>query len=136
MKQRFSSHTTLIELAAALLCFLLASVTVLGLFSKAYTISRNGRLLNRATIFAQDCAEVVAGAADLEEALQQLGYEPVEDGVWRYRPDAELMVLLRLNTEQTEVGSLVSGKISVMREEEVLLEMETARYNNKEVIHS
>lgn len=136
MKQRFSSHTTLIELAAALLCFLLASVTVLGLFSKAYTISQNGRLLNRATIFAQDCAEVVAGAADLEEVLQQMGYEPVEDGVWRYRADAELTVLLRLNTEQTEVGSLVSGKISVMREEEVLLEVETARYNNKEVIHS
>ena len=76
MRQRFSSHTTLIELAAALLCFLLASVIILGLFTKADAISRRSARLQEATTLAQDCAEWIAGNGDALRALEKAGFQP------------------------------------------------------------
>ena len=64
MRQRFSSHTTLIELTVALLCFLLASVIILGLFTGADAVSRRSARLREATTSAQECAELIAGGED------------------------------------------------------------------------
>ena len=74
MRQRFSSHTTLIELTVALLCFLLASVIILGLFTGADAVSRHSAKLREATIWAQECAELIAGGEDALQTLIAAGY--------------------------------------------------------------
>lgn len=134
MKRRFSSHTTLIELTIALLCFLIASVTVLGLFTKAYRISQDGKQLRRAAVLAQDCAELIAGSQDAASALTDAGYGSGEDGQL-CRNDGDLTVNVAINEEQTEVGALLMAQIRVMRNDDVLIELPAAYYYNKEVIH-
>ena len=134
MRQRFSSHTTLIELAAALLCFLLASVIILGLFTKADAISRRSARLQEATTLAQDCAELIAGSVDALEALAQAGYQ-AEDGGFTLKTDDGLVIKTELNEKQTEVGTLLDGRICVLDGEEEVFSIPAARYYNKEVIH-
>ena len=134
MRQRFSSHTTLIELAAALLCFLLASVIILGLFTKADAISRSSARLLEATTLAQDCAEWIAGSGDALEALAQAGYR-AEDGAFTCKTDNGLTLKVTLDEEQTEVGTLLNGRICVLDGEEELFSIPAARYYNKEVMH-
>lgn len=134
MRQRFSSHTTLIELAAALLCFLLASVIILGLFTKADAISRSSARLLEATTLAQDCAEWIAGSGDALEALAQAGYRS-EDGAFTHKTDNGLTLKVTLEEEQTEVGTLLNGRICVLDGEEELFSLPAARYYNKEVMH-
>ena len=134
MRQRFSSHTTLIELAAALLCFLLASVIILGLFTKADAISRRSARLQEATTLAQDCAELIAGSVDALEALAQAGYQ-AEDGGFTLKTDDGLVIKTELNEKQTEVGMLLDGRICVLDGEEEVFSIPAARYYNKEVIH-
>lgn len=134
MRQRFSSHTTLIELAAALLCFLLASVIILGLFTKADAISRSSARLLEATTLAQDCAEWIAGSGDALEALAQAGYR-AEDGAFTRKTDDGLTLKVTLEEEQTEVGTLLNGRICVLDGEEELFSIPAARYYNKEVMH-
>ena len=134
MRQRFSSHTTLIELAAALLCFLLASVIILGLFTKADAISRRSARLQEATTLAQDCAELIAGSVDALEALAQAGYQ-AEDGGFTLKTDDGLVIKTELNEKRTEVGTLLDGRICVLDGEEEVFSIPAARYYNKEVIH-
>lgn len=134
MRQRFSSHTTLIELAAALLCFLLASVIILGLFTKADAISRRSARLLEATTLAQDCAEWIAGSGDALSALEQAGFQP-EGETLLLRTDNGLTITVTIDEKQTEVGILLSGEIRVHDGEGELLSILVARYYNKEVIH-
>ena len=134
MRQRFSSHTTLIELAAALLCFLLASVIILGLFTKADGISRRSARLQEATTLAQDCAELIAGSGDALEALAQAGYR-AENGSFILKTDDGLVMRAELDEKQTEVGTLLDGRICVLDGEEEVFSIPAARYYNKEVIH-
>ena len=133
MKQRFSSHTTLIELAAALLCFLLASVIILGLFSKADALSRHSERLCQAAMLAQDCVERIAGSDDAALALEQAGYAR-SGRVMQRLDDSGLMVEAELDEEQTEVGTLLSAQIRVSFGEEALVILPAARYYNKEVM--
>lgn len=134
MRQRFSSHTTLIELTAALLCFLLASVIILGLFTKADAISRCSARLQEATTLAQDCAELIAGSGDALEALAQAGYR-AENGSFTLKTDDGLVIRAELDEKQTEVGILLDGRIRVLDGEEEVFSIPAARYYNKEVIH-
>lgn len=134
MRQRFSSHTTLIELAAALLCFLLASVIILGLFTKADAISRRSARLQEAMTLAQECAELIAGSGDTLEALTQAGYR-TENGSFTLKTDDGLVIRAELDEKQTEVGILLDGRICVLDGEEEVFSIPAARYYNKEVIH-
>lgn len=132
MKRRFSSHTTLIELTMALLFFMLASVTILGLFTKAYGFSQTARQNAKALRLAKDCAAMFAAGQQTD-----VSSDPVdENGAYRLIQDDELDVTGRVVTEQTAVGELQTMTIRVMSGEEVLLEMPVSRYYNKEVIPS
>ena len=134
MRQRFSSHTTLIEMTVALLCFLLASVIILGLFTGADAVSRRSARLREATTWAQECVELIAGGEDALQTLIAAGYIAA-DGVYMMETESGLMVLAELATEQTEVGALLNGRIRVLDGEDELLSIPAARYYNKEVIH-
>ena len=133
MRQRFSSHTTLIELTVALLCFLLASVIILGLFTGADAVSRRSARLREATTWAQECAEMTAGGEDALQTLIAAGYTAA-DGVYMMETESGLIVHAELATEQTEVGFLLNGRIRVLDGEEELLSIPVARYYNKEVM--
>jgi len=134
VKRRFSSHTTLIELTAALLFFMLASVTILGLFMTAYAQGRQARRNTLALQLAQDCAGIVSGAQNVKETLTQTGYL-LENGAYVRHAEDEMTVSAALNEQQTEVGFLLNAQIDVLQGEEAVLQLPVSRYYNKEVIH-
>lgn len=134
MRQRFSSHTTLMELSAALLVFMLASVIILGLFTTAFDFSREAKMLTRALIAAQDCAAIVTASQEPMAALLETGYqEGNESGLIR-QLDEETQIAVEWKSEQTAVGEMLNGQIRVYSGEKQVLEMPVCRYYNKEVI--
>ena len=133
MRRRFSSHTTLIELAASLLCFLLASTIILGLFTKADALSRRSARLQEATALAQDCAELIAGSGDALGALAEAGYRADGEELFLKKDDG-LTVMVTFDTKQTEVGVLLNARIRVLYGEEELFSIPAARYDHKEVV--
>lgn len=135
MRQRFSSHTTLIELSAALLVFMLASVTILGLFTTAFDFSREAKVLTRAMIAAQDCAAIIAASLEPEAALLETGYRKGDEGSMVRQLDEETRIAVEWQNEQTPVGEMLNGQIRVYTGEIQVLEMPVCRYYNKEVIH-
>ena len=134
MKRRLSSHVTLIELTAILLIFMLASVVILGLFTAAYQKSVQARYLNDAMITARDLAARLYGADVFEEAIDEIGFEG-QSGSYTLDLDDGMTLTLTAADEQTEVGRLVSGMISVYTEGKQVYELPVSHYYNKEVIH-
>ena len=134
MKRRLSSHVTLIELTAILLIFMLASVVILGLFTAAYQKSVQARYLTDAMINARDLAARMYGADAFEDAIADIGFEG-QSGRYTLDLDDGMTLTLTAADEQTEVGRLVSGTISVYTEGKQVYELPVSRYYNKEVIH-
>lgn len=132
MKQRFSSHMTLIELTLALFFLMLAMVTVLGLFTTAYNMSADAQDLTYAVQLAQDCAALIEGSVDPLAALLDMGYEQKEPDTLLHET-GDYLVFAQIKGEQTEVGVLYEATVCVEREGKNLVSLPAVRYN-KEVI--
>jgi len=128
MKQRFSSHMTLIELTSALFFLMLAMATIMGLFTTAYGMSGEAKQLTRATLLAQDCAALIESSENPRAVLAENGYEVTAEQVLVCEPDDEWKVSVELRPEQTEVGQLVDGNIRVESGGQVLINWPAARY--------
>ena len=129
MKQRFSSHTTLIELTLALFFLMLAMVTIIGLYTTAYGMSDEAQRMTQAVQLAQDCAALVEGGEDPLKALVENGFCVGEEDV---RLELENMsVHVTLEQELTQAGVLYSGTIAVERDGEELLVWPVAHYIRK-----
>ena len=135
MNKRFSSHTTLIELTLSLLVLMLASVTILGLFTTAYEKSCAAGEIAQAVQLAQDCAALIAAGDDSAQMLAQQGYVLDESGAYTLETEAGLQVRAVIAEEQTKVGKMIDAQIAVLRGDETLASQQVSRYYNKEVIH-
>ena len=131
MKQRFSSHTTLIELTLALFFLMLAMVTIIGLYTTAYGMSDEAQRMTYAVQCAQDCTALIEGGADPLAALAENGFHVEADGA-RLELDRENMsVHVALNQEQTQAGMLYRGTIGIEHQGENLLVWPVAHYIRK-----
>ena len=135
MKQRFSTHTTLIELTLALLFLMLASMTILGLFMTAHEKSTDAGRLTRAVQAAQDSAALIKAGSDPQAELVAYGFQSMPDGSLRKHTEDGLEISLRMDEEQTSVGKMLRSEVEVLSGEESLLKWPVLRYYNKEVIH-
>ena len=134
MKQRYSSHTTLMELTAALLVFMLASVTILGLFTTAFESSRQAGYLVQATALAQDCAALISAGRSSGAQLEAAGYAKKDESTFQREIEGGWTVNVLGENKRTAVGELYEGRISVWHEGETVFELPVCRYYNKEVI--
>ena len=135
IRQRFSTHTTLIELTLSLMFLMLTSVTILGLFMTAYEKSIEADRQTRAVQLAQNCAALIAASDDPERALAEQGFAAEENGDLSLITDDGLRICIGFGEKQTEVGKLLDAEISVSCGDEVYAQWPAARYYNKEVIH-
>ena len=134
MKQRFSTHTTLIELTLSLLFLMLASMTILGLFMTAHDKSTEAGQLTRAVQAAQDSAALIKAGGDPQAELEAYGFTSTPDGSLTKRTADGLDVNITMSEEQTSVGKMLRADVEVLSGEESLLEWPILRYYNKEVI--
>lgn len=128
MKQRFSSHMTLIELTSALFVLMLAMATVIRLFTTAYGMSVAANQLTRATQLAQDCAAMLESADDPEALLCENGYESAGEEAGFHKKEHGLTASVQWDEEQTTVGYLYTGTIRVGTEEDTLIYWPAAHY--------
>jgi len=128
MKQRFSSHMTLIELTSALFFLMLAMATIMGLFTTAYGMSGEAGRLTRATQLAQNCATWIESSEDPMAVLVQNGFEEKGEHLLVWRADDELLASVDMIREQTEVGELYTGSICVESASQVIIDWPAARY--------
>ena len=135
MKQRFSTHTTLIELTLSLLFLMLATMTILGLFMTAHDKSAQAGRLTRAVQAAQNSAALIQASVDPKAELEASGFMCTPDGRLISQTADGLKVCITMREEHTSVGNMFRADVEVLSGDESLLEWPILRYYNKEVIH-
>ena len=84
--------------------------------------------LTQVVQYAQSCAALIESSEDPMALLAEHGYKSRDNHVMTRRIDENTMVSAELDQEQTEVGILFHGTISVEAEDKVIVTWPVARY--------
>ena len=116
MRESGRTKAMLCELVIVALFLALSAVTLLRLFAVSNNVSRESAALTRANILAQDALERFTAGEELPEREE-------------YAFEGETYVVLsEIQTEVGDAGVLEECKVTVLSDEETLLEMRTSRY--------
>ena len=116
MRESGRTKAMLCELVIVALFLALSAVTLLRLFAASNNISRESAALTRANILAQDALERFTAGEELPQR-EEYAFE-----------GETYAVLSEIQTEVGDAGALEECKVTVLSDEETLLEMRTSRY--------
>ena len=116
MRESGRTKAMLCELVIVALFLALSAVTLLRLFAVSNNVSRESAALTRANILAQDALERFTAGEELPQR-EEYAFE-----------GETYAVLSEIQTEVGDVGVLENCKVTVLNDEETLLEMRTSRY--------
>ena len=116
MRESGRTKAMLCELVIVALFLALSAVTLLRLFAVSNNVSRESAALTRANILAQDALERFTAGEELPER-EEYAFE-----------GETYAVLSEIQTEVGDAGVLENCKVTVLNDEETLLEMRTSRY--------
>ena len=116
MRESGRTKAMLCELVIVALFLALSAVTLLRIFAVSNNVSRESAALTRANILAQDALERFTAGEELPQREE-------------YAVEGETYaVLSEIQTEVGDAGVLEECKVTVLSDEETLLEMRTSRY--------
>lgn len=116
MRESGRTKAMLCELVIVALFLALSAVTLLRLFAVSNNVSRESAALTRANILAQDALERFTAGEELPQR-EEYAFE-----------GETYAVLSEIQTEVGDAGALENCKVTVLSDEETLLEMRTSRY--------
>lgn len=116
MRESGRTKAMLCELVIVALFLALSAVTLLRLFAVSNNVSRASAALTRANILAQDALERFTAGEELPQR-EEYAFE-----------GETYAVLSEIQTEVGDAGALEECKVTVLSDEETLLEMRTSRY--------
>ena len=116
MQESGRTKAMLCELVIVALFLALSAMTLLRLFAASNAISRESAALTRANILAQDALERFTAGEELPQR-EEYAFE-----------GETYAVLSEIQTEVGDAGALEECKVTVLSDEETLLEMRTSRY--------
>ena len=116
MRESGRTKAMLCELVIVALFLALSAMTLLRLFAASNAISRESAALTRANILAQDALERFTAGEELPQR-EEYAFE-----------GETYAVLSEIQTEVGDAGVLKNCKVTVLNDEETLLEMRTSRY--------
>lgn len=116
MRESGRTKAMLCELVIVALFLALSAVTLLRLFAVSNNVSRESAALTRANILAQDALERFTAGEELPQR-EEYAFE-----------GETYAVLSEIQTEVGDAGTLEECKVTVLSDEETLLEMRTSRY--------
>lgn len=116
MRESGRTKAMLCELVIVALFLALSAVTLLRLFAVSNNVSRESAALTRANILAQDALERFTAGEELPQR-EEYAFE-----------GETYAVLSEIQTEVGDAGVLENCKVTVLNDEETLLEMRTSRY--------
>lgn len=116
MRESGRTKAMLCELVIVALFLALSAVTLLRIFAVSNNVSRESAALTRANILAQDALERFTAGEELPQR-EEYAFE-----------GETYAVLSEIQTEVGDAGVLEECKVTVLSDEETLLEMRTSRY--------
>ena len=116
MRESGRTKAMLCELVIVALFLALSAVTLLRLFAVSNNVSRESAALTRANILAQDALERFTAGEELPQR-EEYAFE-----------GETYAVLSEIQTEVGDAGVLEECKVTVLSDEDTLLEMRTSRY--------
>ena len=116
MRESGRTKAMLCELVIVALFLALSAMTLLRLFAASNAVSRESAALTRANILAQDALERFTAGEELPQR-EEYAFE-----------GETYAVLSEIQTEVGDAGVLEECKVTVLSDEETLLEMRTSRY--------
>lgn len=116
MRESGRTKAMLCELVIVALFLALSAATLLRLFAVSNNVSRESAALTRANILAQDALERFTAGEELPQR-EEYAFE-----------GETYAVLSEIQTEVGDAGALEECKVTVLSDEETLLEMRTSRY--------
>ena len=116
MRESGRTKAMLCELVIVALFLALSAVTLLRLFAVSNNVSRESAALTRSNILAQDALERFTAGEELPQR-EEYAFE-----------GETYAVLSEIQTEVGDAGVLEECKVTVLSDEETLLEMRTSRY--------
>ena len=131
MKKSYGhGNVLLVELLIVVAFFMLAAAFLMQMFAAARTQGEDAGLLDEVLVSAQNTAEMLYAAEDPEMALAELGFVNDPDagsGIWRSESEG-LVTEVQMQEEVTDAGRLVTQTVRVLRDDEQLIELPVAKY--------
>lgn len=131
MKENGRVNALLVELLIVLLFFMLASTTLMEIFGAAKLNSSRAGASNAALMQAQNVAEQLYAADDVEQALEALGFAK-EGEDWCLNSGEYELIASYLYT-QDNAGVLRQVELTAMYHGEALFTLPATRYVSGEV---
>lgn len=131
MKQNGRGNTLLVELLVVVLFFMLAATTLMELFGAAKQSSSRASACSAALLQAQNIAETLYAADDMQAALQEAGFTLEAEG-WRMHC-GEYDLVADYQPEETEAGALHLVELTALYRGQALFALPAARYQSGEV---
>lgn len=124
-------NTLLVEIMIAVLFFALSSTVILETFVVTRNQSRLADVYNVALMEAQNIADKLYAADDVDETLKQAGF--TQDGdVWTYT-EAIYNLRVTVTEEETAAGVLLNAEVSAVHQDDAILTLPCSRYIPREV---
>ncbi|MBQ3373659.1 MAG: hypothetical protein IJG40_11060 [Oscillospiraceae bacterium] len=126
MNRNHQGNALLVELLIVVLFFMLASTVLLQLFASARSQGDKAEALTKAMGQAQNIADTLYAAEDMEAALEELGFSP--EGERWVLPEGKCTASVVLACEETGAGAFTRYTVSILEGEEVLITLPGARF--------
>lgn len=110
MKSRNRSNVLLVEILVALLFFMLSATVLMRVFATARNMTVRAGVESRALAEAQNVAETVCAAADIDKALTEMAFDSMH-GAWS-KDCGDYSLIVYGDTEDTGAGELWAGTVS------------------------
>ena len=132
MERKYRLNALLVEIMIAVLFFALSATVILDCFSAARRLSAEAEMESEALLAAQNLAEAIYAREQPEAFLEKQGFQ-FENGLWRQK-DAAWALGFQMKEEDIGSGVLLSARVQVYKESEMIAELPCSRYLPKEVI--
>ncbi len=126
MKSGSRSNALLVELLIVVMFFMLSSTVLLDLYATSRNQSVRAGVLMIAMNEAQNVADRLYSAEDVEKALADMGFEKQGDD-W-LRDSDSFGIKVSASTESTPAGTLLRQKVSAVEGDETYFTLPVARY--------
>ena len=126
MKSGNRSNALLVELLIVVLFFMLSSTILLRVFSTAHQQNVRAGAITTALTEAQNVAEGLYAADDVEAELRKMGFE-LKENVWA-REAEEMTLEVSSAHEETAAGILRRQEVRALMNGEQLVALECAQY--------
>lgn len=131
MKQNGRGNTLLVELLIVVLFFMLAATTLMEIFGAAKQNSNRASACSAALLQAQNIAESLYAADNMEEALSAMGFAQEGEG-WLLHGDGYDLAAT-YQQEKTDAGVLHCTELTAQYDGEALFVLPATRYASGEV---